>query len=153
MGYGGLIFNHDGLFWTKIPRLQNFCDESLKEGRASRVFSQTLTKVLKKDLFQVTKKQKSHLKLMMFKVNRAFNNIKNHHKNTIKIYKKQVLRGELNGILYQMFFGSIWFISIMRNGSKTRFEQIASPRTHFWKDAEMKKFCLRSDVIARRASI
>ena len=75
MGYGGLIFNHDGLFWTKIPRLQNFCDESLKEGRASRVFSQTLTKVLKKDLFRVTKKQKSHLKLMMFKVNRAFKNI------------------------------------------------------------------------------
>ena len=107
MGYGGLIFNHEGLFWTKIPRLQNFCDESLNEGRASRVFSQTLTKVLKKDLFQVTKKQKSHLKLMMFKVNRAFNNIKNYDKKTIKIYKKQVLRGKLNGFLNQMFLGSI----------------------------------------------
>ena len=106
-GCGGLILNHDGLFWTKIPRLQNFCDESLKEGGASRVFSQTLTKVLKKDLFQVTKKQKSHLKLMMFKVNRAFNNIKNQDKNTIEIYKERVLRGKLNGILNKMFLGSI----------------------------------------------
>ena len=92
-GCGGLILNHDGLFWTKIPRLQNFCDESLKEGGASRVFSQTLTKVLKKDLFQVTKKQKSHLKLMMFKVNRAFNNIKNHERKPLKFTRNKFCAG------------------------------------------------------------